>query len=381
MVSQVYNQIDWVLGVFFNTQEKQYTQSAPIFGLTNVLATFGLPILSTVFAAPAPGLADNIFESRSTFDETQIAIFGDASWDINDQWRLIAGFRWFDFDQDFFFGDTKGAFATGLTINNNIAEDGILPKFSVEFRPSEDWLLYATAAKGFRLGGNNDPIPPLCGISIAELAIESDSLWNFELGAKITLQDRIQINGTVYYIEWSDIPVGDALLCGFSVTRNVGEVEIIGFEGDITFAVSENFQVSANTSYTESEFVQAFAPLNIVDGTETPLVPKWTFNANAVYYIPLNLGGENMKGYISGNYSYQDDRFNTPNPLTRVSQDSYDLASFRIGLETERWQVSLFVDNAFDERAVIYKDTSFVIENRDTVNRPRTIGFNIIANF
>lgn len=382
LVSQTNWAFDWVLGAFFDAQEKQFLQSAPVFDLTDTLATFGLPRLSTLFGSPAPGLADNIFESRSTFDETQIAIFGEAGWDITEQLRLIAGFRWFDFDQDFFFGDTQGAFASGLSINNNLSEDGINPKFSLEFRPNEDWLVYGTAAKGFRLGGNNDPIPTqLCGIANSDLAFDSDSLWNFELGAKATLQDRIQVNGAVYYIEWSDIPVADSLPCGFAVTRNVGEVEVIGFEGDIRFTVSENFQINGSLSYTDSEFVQDFAPLNIVDGTETPLVPEWTFSANAVYYFPVNFGGLNMEGYISGNYSHQDDRYNTPNPMERVLMDSYNLASFRIGLVTDRWQASLFVDNAFDERAVIFKDTIFLIENRDTVNRPRTFGFNLIANF
>ncbi len=382
LVSQTDRAFDWVLGVFFDHQEKQFLQSGPVFGLSNALATFDLPRLSTVFESPAPGLADNIFESRSTFDETQLAVFGEAGWNINEQWRFIAGFRWFDFDQDFFFGDTQGAFSSGLTINNNLSEDGINSKFSIEFRPKENWLMYGTAAEGFRLGGNNDPVPTqLCGITNSDLAFESDTLWNYELGAKATLQDRIQINGAAYYIEWSDIPVADSLPCGFAVTTNVGEVEIMGFEGDITFAVSENLQISTNVSYTQSEFSKAFAPLNIADGTETPLVPEWTFNTSAVYYFPLNLAGKSTEGYISGSYSFQDDRFNTPNPVERVSMDSYSLASFRVGVETEKWRASLFVDNAFDERAVILKDTIFLLENRDTVNRPRTLGFNIIANF
>ena len=382
LVSQTNWAFDWVVGVFFDYQQKQFLQSAPVFDLTDTLATFGLPRLSAEFGSPAPGLADNIFESRSTFDETQIAIFGEAGWDITNQWRLIAGFRWFDFDQDFFFGDSQGAFASGLSINNTISEDGINPKVSLEFRPNEDWLVYGTAAKGFRLGGNNDPIPTqLCGVANSDLAFESDSLWNFELGAKATFQDRVQVNGAVYYIEWSDIPVADSLPCGFAVTRNVGEVEVIGFEGDIKFTVSENFLITGNVSYTESEFVQEFAPLNIVNGTKTPLVPEWTVNTNAVYYFPVNFASLNMEGYISAAYSYQDDRFNTPNPMERVSMDSYNMVSFRIGLAADKWQASLFVDNAFDERAVILKDTIFLIENRDTVNRPRTFGFNIIANF
>ena len=378
LASSAKSKFNWLIGAFYDSQEKTYLQSGPVVNLTTTLATFGLPDLQTVFGSSAPGIPDNVFESRSEFDETQLAVFAEVSWDVSDRWRLIAGARWFDFDQDFFFGDTRGAFSSGLTINNNLSEDGVNPKFSVEYRPSEDLLFYGTASKGFRLGGNNDPVPTqLCGVSNSDLAFESDSLWSYELGAKASFNNRIQLNGSVYQIDWSDIPVADSMPCGFAVTRNVGEVEVSGFEADITFAITESLQVSGNFSYVKSEFTQAFAPLDIVDGTETPLVPEFTANANAVYRFPL--GG--AEGYLSGSYSYRDERFNTANPTERVAMDSYSLVNFRFGIESERWQASLFVENALDKRAVILKDTIFLQENRDTVNRPRTVGISLLARF
>ena len=185
LASQNDGDINWVLGAFYNNQEKTFLQSGPVIGLTDALAGFGMPDLSTVFDAPVPGLLDNAFESRSEFDETQIAVFGEVSWGISDQWRLIVGLRWFDFDQNFFFGDTQGALSSGISINNKLTEDGINPKLSLEYRPSDELLVYGTAAQGFRLGGNNDPIPTaLCGVSNSDLAFESDSLWSYEIGAK-----------------------------------------------------------------------------------------------------------------------------------------------------------------------------------------------------
>lgn len=383
LVSKSDHNISWVLGGFFDSQDKQFLQSAPTFGLTEALASFELPSLATLFEAPAPGLPDNVFESRSTFDEHQIAVFGEIAWDINERWRLIGGARWFDFDQDFFFGDTQGAFATGLSINNNLSENGINPKLSIEYRPKEDRLVYLSSSRGFRLGGNNDPILlELCQVTSADLTFKSDSLWSFELGGKTRVNERLQLNGAAYYINWSDIPATETLPCGTAITRNVSEATVYGFETDLTYAATERLQVGGNLGYTNSTFSNTFLPLNIVDGTETPLIPQWTFNVNAIYTFPLKIGNwDDLSGYISGNYSFQDERFNTANPMERVAMDAYSLANLRLGIQNDRWQASLFANNVFDERALIFKDTIFLAENRDTLNRPRTLGVTLIAHY
>ena len=375
------SRFNWLLGAFFDSQEKTFLQDAPHIGLTAALASFGLPDLATLVGAPAPGIPDNIFESRSEFDETQIAVFGELSFDLTDRIRLILGARWFDFEQDFFFGDTQGAFATGLTIENRLNEDGINPKLSVELRPTEDILVYGTASQGFRLGGNNDPIPTgLCGVANTDLTFESDSLWNYEIGAKTTFNNRLQINGAAYKIDWEDIPVADSLPCGFAVTRNVGSVDVTGLETDITYAASDRLQLSGNLSYVNSEFSAEFAPLNIVDGTKTPLVPELTANFNAVYRFPMG-ASQDREGWVSVNHSYRDERFNTANALEQVAMDSYNLTSLRFGIDSQQWKASIFIENLFDERAVLFKDTIFLIENRDSVNRPRTFGVKFLAQF
>ena len=65
-------------------------------------------------------------------------------------------------------------------------------------------MAYASAAKGFRLGGINAFPTDLCAQSLAALHISpesageynSDSLWSYELGVKSEFADqRIRLNG------------------------------------------------------------------------------------------------------------------------------------------------------------------------------------------
>ena len=55
----------------------------------------------------------------------------------------------------------------------------------------------------------------------------------------------------------------------------------------------------------------------------------------------------------------------------RAEQPSYNLVKFRLGLETDRWRVTLFADNLFDEQAII---RCCRFNGEFTTNRPRTIG-------
>ncbi len=363
--------VDWLAGVFFNEQDKRFAQTAPNPGLDAAIGTmmFG----------------DNVFISEQTFKDRQIALFGEIALDLNEEWRLITGVRFYKFEQDMFFDSIGGLFSAGIDVNRELNETGSNPKISLEFRPAErNELWYATIARGFRLGGTNDPLPPVCGIT-AEPGFESDSLLNYELGYK-TGTDRFQFNSAVYYIDWNDVPVGGPLTCGFATTFNAGEARVIGVEADLKLALTESFEVAANASYNDAEFSDRFVrppdgTFVIEDGTEMPLVPDFTFNASATWSFPLgNLFG-GVNGYVNGTYSYQDDRYNSADVNTREKMDSYSLVNFRLGVESERWRAALFVNNLADKRAVIFKDTILLRHNRDSVTRPRSIGLNISFNF
>ena len=66
------------------------------------------------------------------------------------------------------------------------------------------------------------------------------------------------------------------------------------------------------------------------------------------------------------------------NPVDR--QAHYEIADVRFGLEGERWSGQVFVDNLWDERANQFLNNRWKVQ-RQSVNRPRTIGIQFRYNF
>ena len=68
---------------------------------------------------------------------------------------------------------------------------------------------------------------------------------NTELGWKSTMMDgRLRFNGSVYYIEWKDLQVSQfdsQNISILTVVDNGGDAEISGMEGDLVYAMTDNF--------------------------------------------------------------------------------------------------------------------------------------------
>ena len=128
-------------------------------------------------------------------------------------------------------------------------ESGFNPKFMVSADVSDQVNLYASAAKGFRIGGVNGQISPtLCGDEIAALNLDpdglrsydSDDLWSYEVGVKSNLADnRVSVNAAAFFIDWNDTLQNVRLACGFQFSTNVGDAESSGFEVEVIAAPVE----------------------------------------------------------------------------------------------------------------------------------------------
>src|SRR3546814_3697687 len=94
------------------------------------------------------------------------------------------------------------------------------PRFTVKYQPIENATLYATGARGFRAGGANAAVPVALGCSLAESAgqiFKPDSVWNYEVGAKVETADRVlTLNGAAYRTEQKGIQLSIPDPCGRS---------------------------------------------------------------------------------------------------------------------------------------------------------------------
>lgn len=362
------DRLDWVVGGFYRSDEEFFTQDSQ-----------------------AAALGGDVLDSNNTLNREQISFFGEADLKVTDKLTATAGLRWFNITQD---GVSENAgllagLAPGVidVVTTNASESGFSPKFRLAYEANDDLLVYGIASRGFREGGATGqgvPPDPISG-DRAPNQFESDALWNYELGFKSSLnENRITLNGALYYIDWQNIQSNFIRSDGFTFTVNAGSARSMGAELELRALVSPGLELFSTASYVNSELTEdQLPPGDGVSGDRIPGVPDLTLTAGIDYSRPLL---ENIDGFLNFNVKHVGDSFNGFTSSTGVSaaavdrQPSYELANLRLGLKNEDWELAFFVKNLTDERAVLFFNR-IVGDVRINTTRPRTIGLFYKAKF
>jgi len=335
---------------------------------------------------------DNIYSSDVRTRINEKAVFGQASYALTDKLKLTAGARLFD-NTVRFDGAIDGITVTPAVVAGRQHEKGVNPKFGVEYQANPDALLYASAAKGFRVGGVNFFSDLLCRGDLAALGLTadqvktfaSDSLWNYEIGAKTRWADRrITVNATLFDIELSNVQQQVSLPnCGFGFAANSGSARSRGGELEVQAAVTSAFKVSLGAGYNDAKITKSGRFNTIPAGTRIQQVPHWTFNAAADSAFDVAA----VPAFVHADYQYVGSSLSTLNtsPSSPRIRPSYSLVNLKAGVEVDKWEVSLFLDNVFDEQANLSDVPSQAIElpgrPRIAINRPRSVGVDARVKF
>ncbi len=373
--------LDWVIGAFYADQFARFVDDYPV---ENFEERTGLP--TTGFGAPM----NNLFKGNTENEQRQYAVFGELTFAFTQRLEGTVGLRWFDWEQDF-FQFFSGFFNGGVSIKDETTEaQEFTPKFSLSYDLSNDAMIYATAAKGYRLGGVNDPVPPepcadeLAGIGLTEApsTFGPDSLWNYEIGTKTSWLDRrLTLNAAVYHIDWTDIQTRRFLeSCGFFFTENVGKAESTGVELELISSPAEGLTLALTGSYTKAELAEDVPNLNAQKGDKAPFVPEFAASATIDYYFPITV---TLDGYARLDVQYVGSR--TTSYAGTTEMPAYDLGNLHLGLEggDGRWVAEVFATNLWDEEAILVEsEVSFTGAGAEQViERPRTIGLTLRWNF
>lgn len=402
--------LEWVVGAFYSHNKQVAAQLVQnTFLPDQFFEATGVPF-EVVFGQ---GLVDGLYtfvldDARST--DEQIAGFGQVDFHLTDELSLTAGVRVSHTEFNIraqFVGPVVGP---PVDDTGSQSETPVTPKFGITYEPSDDHLFYATAAKGFRIGGYNpavglpcgvsagDPIPgtPLgnIGLSNRPELYGSDSVWSYEVGSKNSLfGNRLNMEASAFVIKWSDIQQNVGLACGFAFTDNLGSATSKGFDVAFQALLSDAVTIGGQVGYVDAKFdetVQAgpSAPLNIVtEGNSIPLNP-WQVNL----YSQFSYGLFGQDGYLRFDYKFQSeqtattpgrDPSNGGSDLTLPGRQELHLLSARTGVQTGFLDISLFVNNIFNTHKTLFRqhDTAASPLYRATTVRPRTAGVTITARY
>lgn len=400
LVSSSDSTLSWIVGYFYNKYDSFATSEE---------FTPGIPEFWDI------DRPDNL-EYYSIFNGTQKeqALFGEVGYEVTDELSITLGARFYEYKTDVtqgfdtpLYDTSEGAPSDQIAPNlvtNGAKDDGSLFKFNIGYDLTDAALVFFTASEGYRLGGVNS-VPectpeelakgqPLCA-QPDEVLILPDETKNYELGIHSTwLNNRLIVNGSIFYIDWTDIQIADVTQNGsINITVNGGKAKSQGLELSMKALLGDGWSTQGSYAYTNAELTTD--ELGFVDGDDAfkgdrlPGSPEHTF-AYGITYDTEVLDGMPLLINYGMNY--------TGNIYTRVGLrdfgeklPSYTLHNLSMTVSGDVWDVTLYAKNLFDKYAVtstragredIRAVNGFDVRSYGRyINQPRTVGVEFKYNF
>jgi outer membrane receptor protein involved in Fe transport len=386
-----------------------YTQRVPTPGWDSFYVAGGSAIVALDAAENGFDTTDSPYVSRLTYDLTQIALFGEATYAATNRLDLTAGLRWYQWEEDKTF--RSGGVYSNADAQNQVVSvdaDGIAPRFLMSYDLADRWSVNAQISQGFRLGGVNDPLnQALCKGDYDTYRpfqeFKDETLWNYELGTKASLNGAT-VSGSIFYSDIEDLGVNaDAGQCSSRVTISVPRAHTMGAELEVSVKPMEALLVTLAGSYVEAEFDSTIRTpdgsvvAGIRAGNRIPSVPDWQVSAAATYSLPGLFGADD--GYVSASWQLVGERITQsgdqepdgghfPHELTFAHLDGsevtdldlvldpYNLINISAGLSYETWELQFYVKNVTDENPKLSFDRERGGRARlgYRVGQPRTFG-------
>ncbi len=287
---------------------------------------------------------EGVDTSQGDFDDLGAAAFGRAS-ARRDALELSLGLR-YDYEQK--SAEVQHTFETGgFTVLDESADldesfSKVVPQATAAWHVSEQSMLYASVAQGFKAGGFNLAAPQ------GRLAFDPETNTTFEVGSKMAWPEQsIELALAVFMIDWQDMQLSlfDPTVGGF--VDNAGESTSQGIELEARAEPLEGLDLSLGFGYIDTEFEEYTDPYGAdVSGNDLTFAPETTLAVGAQYSWEMRRG---LRPFLRADWMDVGEFFYDPQNL---ESESYQLVDLRVGLEGEEWSLSVWAKNALDEEYV-----------------------------
>jgi iron complex outermembrane receptor protein len=278
----------------------------------------------------------------------------------------------------------SGLFATGsaavltppvATSDQSVMTYLINPKFHI----TDDVMVYARAASGFRPGGPNFVLKP----GLGNPTYDPDRLWSYELGEKATFLDkRATLNFDIYDILWKDIQV-TVNIGGVNQLENAGTARVTGAEMAFNYRVLSALTLGGSAAYTNARLTSIPAVIDVTTlGVRLPLSPRFNFALIGSYDVDLS-------GGYTGSVNVTDRWIGERNAGfgTKISQQytlsSYNITDLNLSVHSpNHLEYGLYLRNVFDKAGEVSANIIPLQYNPDApvqvfLAQPRTVGLSI----
>jgi iron complex outermembrane receptor protein len=317
------------------------------------------------------------------------ALFGQLEYQLSDKMSATVGARYthetknFDskaylqeyyviYDPEILYSDFSEATVGSLARQSKGLWTG---KLQLDYKPSDDVLVYASASRGAKPGGFNTNLS--LAIPNALVPFKDEHLYAYEGGVKSKLLDnRLRFNASSFYYDYSNFQ-------GFTfVTPQsfVGNYDGYFYGGEIEIAAVpvRNLDLNLAASYLKTKLRDVGTLDNGIIDQESIMAPRWTVYGNVTKSFDTSFGkvAVNWNGnYISSRFASIDN-----SPLNRVPGVFMHSARATLTIESQSLELSLFVNNISNKEKIgwVQRGSDGVIYAYD---KPRWIGGSIRKTF
>jgi iron complex outermembrane receptor protein len=379
---QLNEKVQWVAGAFYFAQDYFLDQETLLDGF-------------------APGLGQPQSQDQETWSA---AVFSQIYWDISDDLRLQFGLR-AAHDETKATSTTALSFAapgelaspsdavvpgTLVVAKGDKSWDNVGGKIGLDYRISDDTMLYGYYARGFKSGGFTGRIAVPDDIG----PFDPEYLDTFEVGLKTELLDRtLRMNAAVFYNEYTDMQVTQNITYASGANSasitNAGKASSQGFELELTAVPHPDLVLNLAVAYLDSEYKEyntrspnpITGVLEEVSFAGNPLMnaPEWSGNISVDYTHRTSVGSLNF--FLQGTYA--DEKFSNYTAYPQELIESIALVNGKVTWRplAENWSIGLYGRNLTDKEYISQVLWSAPGFTSGGMGAPREVGLDVSYSF
>lgn len=332
------------------------------------------------------------------------AVFGEATFEATEQLTITAGVRytWEDktwhgrqqafvqtlsggFDPAFGWQQLGSTLAAGdferfpagaVTVDESWNNPTY--RLGVDYKLTDDMMVYATYARGFKGGSFNDQIGGFAAFgtdldAFAEAAAPTDpeKADSYEIGMKSEwMENTLRFNLTGFYVKYTDVQKQIVVPIEVNgqpnqVTRffNAAEMEVKGIEAELTYQPVDSLTLRSVLGWQDGQYNDYTTPIPAgYDLTDADIdrAPEWQYTLDGTWRVPV---GDQWGLSINANVMYTDENLftqsiATPDDNTYLDARTLVNANITLADNDDRYFVRAIGRNLTDQT---YKSASQVV--------------------
>lgn len=339
-----------------------------------------------------------------SIDTKSWSLFGQVEYALTNDISVIAGIRYINEKKDAQYNNFISLFPEDLSggLDPDIVDiaDAVTPfsgarhdkdvalRAQVNYKPTDDLLLFASWNRGVKAGGFNAPLlPSQAFIDSGLMSFDPEKLDAYEVGMKLGFADgKARLNASGYYYDYKQCQAFSIL--GLDTATLNADCKNKGFEVELEGNAAKGLDYHFGVGFVDSE-VSDIPGITMGNETRSPVQsPKWNLNGLVRYEFPVE-GLGNIALQMDG--TYRSEHFFALTNFNASREDGYFVGNASVTwiAPNENWSVRGFVQNFTGSEYLVQTfDLSGSLSNgglfglvEQYYGRPRMYGVNLNVSF